>query len=167
MNVRRLRLRALHIMLDLARNGVHEVNGNNRGPMVDQIIDYAHGDRGEPWCVDGVIWSYGHAGSKIVRPGYTRAVSAMLVKGLHVTKRASPGCIVRYVFDHTGLLVGWRRLVLGKFRRCPRWLATHIETVECNTGSSGAVSDSAGGTDGAKRKIRAIGLVADFLKVDA
>jgi hypothetical protein len=166
MNTRKLRLAALRIMLDLARNGVHEVNGNNRGPMVDRIIKYAGGDLGEPWCVDGVIWSYGHAGSTVVKPGYPRAVSLMRVKGVHVTRKARPGCIVRFVFDHTGLLVGWRRMIAGKLRRCPRWLATHVVTVECNTGSTGAVSDSASGTDGCKVKIRALDLVQDFLYVE-
>lgn len=166
MDTKKLRLAALRVMLDLARNGVHEVNGNNRGPMVDKIIRYAGGDLGEPWCVDGVIWAYGHAGSKVVRPGYPRAVRLMKVNGVHVTKKARPGNIVRYVFDHTGLLVGWRRQVRGRFVRCPRWLATHILAVECNTGSTGAVSDSAAGTDGCKVKLRAIELVQDFLYVD-
>jgi hypothetical protein len=128
--------------------GVHEQGGNNRGPMVDRIIRYAHGDLGEPWCVDTVIWSYGHAGSEVVKPGYPRAVSAMLVAGVVRTTTPQPGDIVRFTFDHTGLLV-----------------ADHGSSVETIDGNTGAGNHSDGTSDGVARKHRARSLVQDFLHV--
>lgn len=145
--------------------GVAEVGGNNRGRRVDEIIRYAKGALGEPWCVDFVIWCYGHAGSKIVRPGFTRAVAYMLAGGVVQTSSPRLGDPVRYSFDHTGLFVGWRRLIAGRYVACPKPLATHIEAVEGNTGAAGAVSDSSSGKDGVKRKIRHRSLVSDFLRV--
>ncbi|HXU65363.1 MAG TPA: hypothetical protein VN962_26870, partial [Polyangia bacterium] len=96
-----LRLRALGNMLDLARDHVLEQGGNNRGPVVDKIIKYAKGQLGEPWCVDTVIYAYGHAGSKHMRPGSPRAVRLMLQRGVQRVARskARPGDVVRYVFD--------------------------------------------------------------------
>lgn len=160
-----MRLAALRNMLKLAREHVREVGGNNRGGTVDKIIAYAHGALGEAWCVDGVIWAYGHAGSKIVKPGFTRAVRYMNGAGVRVVRWfPRPGHIVRYTFDHTGLLVGFRRRVRGRWVRCPRQLATHIMTVECNTSSTGAVgSDINDGTDGCYVKVRDKRLVRDYL----
>jgi hypothetical protein len=166
MDSKKLRLAALNIVLDLARKHVAEQGGNNRGLNVDPIIRYAQGQVGEPWCVDTVIYAYGHAGSKYMRPGSPRAVRLMVQPGVHVTKKAAPGCPVRYIFDHTGLLVGWRRQVGGKFVRCPRWLATHIMAVEGNTSASGSMlSDSRNGGDGVYYKIRPLSVVQDFLYV--
>lgn len=130
--------------------GVSEAGGNNRGPMVEKIIHYALGVVPEPWCVDFVIWAYGHAGSKIVKPGYPRAVRFMVVKGVVPTTAPRPGDIVRYTFDHTGLFV--------------RDLGTSIETIEGNTGTGGAVSDGSSG-DGVHRRVRAKSLVRDYLRV--
>lgn len=142
-----LAARALAIQTGLL--GVHEQGTNNRGPMVDQIIRYAGGDLGEPWCVDTIIWSYGHAGSTIVRPGYTRAVSAMKVAGV-VATAPFPGCIVRFTFDHVGLLV-----------------ADHGSVVETIDGNTGDGDRSDGTSDGVARKFRAKSLVHDYLRVTA
>jgi hypothetical protein len=128
--------------------GVHEVGGNNRGPMVDRIIRYADGELGEPWCVDGVIWSYGHAGSEVVKPGYPRAVSMMVVPGVVHTTTPQPGDIVRFTFDHTGLLV--------------KDHGSAVETIDANTGAG---DHSDGTSDGVARKLRARSLVKDFLHV--
>lgn len=167
MKSRRLRLRALRIMLDLARAGVRESAGNNRGPMVDRITDYARGQRGEPYCVNGVIWAYGHAGSTVVRPGFPRAVRLMDVPGVHITLNPKAGCPIRYRFDHTGLLIGWRRYVRGRLVRCPRKYATHLLAVEANTSASGAleVSDGHSRGDGIHVKVRPLGQVQDYLYV--
>jgi Putative peptidoglycan binding domain len=128
--------------------GVHEQGGNNRGPVVDKIIKFAGGELGEPWCVDGIIWSYGHAGSQIVKPGYTRAVKSMAVPGVEPTSTPQPGDIVRYNFDHAGLLV-----------------ALHGSAVESIDANTGAGNHSDGTMDGVARKLRARSLVRDFLHV--
>lgn len=128
--------------------GVHEQGANNRGPKVDEIIRYAHGDLGEPWCVDTVIWSYGHAGSKVVKPGFPRAVSMMHVPGLVGISSPQPGDIVRFTFDHTGLLA--------------RDHGSVVETIDGNTGA-GDHSDGTG--DGVARKFRSKSLVHDYLRV--
>ena len=128
--------------------GVHEQGANNRGPMVDKIIRFAEGDLGEPWCVDGVIWSYGHAGSQVVKPGYPRAVSLMVVSGVERTTTPQPGDIVRFTFDHTGLLVADH--------------GSAVETIDANTGAG---DHSDGTSDGVARKLRSRGLVKDFLHV--
>ena len=144
--------------------GTMESGGNNRGRKVEEVIHYAQGQVPEPWCVDFIIWCFGHAGSKIVKPGFPRAVALMLTGGVVRTASPKRGAIVRYLFDHTGMFVGWRRLIAGHYVACPKAIATHIETVEGNTGASGAVSDG-NGNDGVYRKIRARSLVRDFLDV--
>jgi hypothetical protein len=166
-----LRMRALENMLELAREHVVEQGGNNRGPMVGRIIEYAHGIIGEPWCVDTIIYAYGHAGSRDERPGSPRAVRLMAQPGVRITRAPRPGDIVRYSFPgnpyaHTGLLVGWRRLIHGRYIRCPRALATHLVAVEGNTTSTGALeSDSRDGGDGVHIKTRPRTLAADYLSV--
>lgn len=149
--------------------GIREVGGNNRGAAVERIIRYALGVVPEPWCVDGVIWCYGHAGSVVVKPGYPRAVRMMLVPGVAQTSDPQLGDPVRFTFDHTGLFGGWRRLLLGRYVACPKPLATHLLTREFNTGGAGALTSDggAGGTDGVYEKVRHRSLVADFLRVGA
>jgi len=140
--------------------------GHNRGRRVDEIVRYAGGDLGEAYCVDGMIWCYGHAGSQIVRRGYTRAVRYMLTTGLRATAYPRRGDLIRFVFDHTGMFGGWRRLIRGRYVACPRSMATHILTREFNTSSSGAQSSDANdGTDGCYEKIRHRSLVRDYLIV--
>jgi tellurite resistance protein len=132
--------------------GVMEVGGNNRGRKVLEIIHYAGGPGPEAWCVDFVIWCYGHAGSTAVRPGFTRAVRFMKATGLVPTSAPKRGDIVRYTFDHTGLFVK------------DNGNGT-ITTIEGNTGHSGAVSDSKTGGDGVYIKVRSKSLVRDYLRV--
>lgn len=159
-----LRLRAWKIAGALV--GETESSGHNRGPEVDRVIRYAKGDLGEPYCVDGVIYSYGKAGSKIIRPGFPRAVRNMLVTGMRLIRVPRTGHIVRFTFDHTGLFGGWyRQRPDGRFVRAPRALATHLRTREFNTSALGALSSDANdGTDGIYEKYRAKGLVQDFLR---
>jgi Putative peptidoglycan binding domain len=127
---------------------VHEQGANNRGPIVDQIIRYADGQLGEPWCVDTVIWCYGHAGSKIVKPGFTREVSQMLQAGLVRTTTPQPGDICRFIFDHTAILVEDLGSVIGSI-----------------DGNTGAGNHSDGTDDGVALKYRPRSLVSDFLHV--
>ena len=132
--------------------GVMEVGGNNRGSKVLEIIRYAGGPGPEAWCVDFVIWCYGHAGSTAVRRGFTRAVRYMHAAGLVTTAAPKRGDIVRYRFDHTGIFVK------------DNGNGT-ITTIEGNTGRVGAVSDSRTGGDGVYIKVRSKTLVLDYLRV--
>ena len=162
---RPLRVKAWHIAGQLV--GDTESAGHNRGPAVDKVIRYAQGDLGEAYCVDGVIYSYGKAGSKIVKPGFPRAVRMMLVTGVRKILAPRVGDIVRFTFDHTGLFGGWyRQRPDGSYVRSPRLLATHLRTREFNTSALGALSSDANdGTDGIYEKYRAKSLVSDFLRV--
>lgn len=163
MTALRLRLKAVkHARIHV---GNMELGGNNRGYWVERIIKYAQGTVPEAWCVDFVIWCYGHAGSTRVKPGFTRAVRYMFPaphSDLIQVSQPHLGNIVRYTFDHTGLFLngcnayGSRRL----------WrFATHIKTIEGNTGATGAESDSSTGGDGVYVKIRSRALVRDYLRV--
>jgi len=130
----------------LARH-IIEVGGNNRGTAVEEIINYAGGDVPEPWCVDFVIWCYGHAGSKVVKPGWYRAVRYMNESGTVKTTAPLRGDIVRFTFDHTGIYAKDNG-------------DGTITTIEGNTGPA-AGNDG----DGLYRKTRSKGLVRDYLRV--
>jgi len=158
-----LRVRALKQAERLV--GVVEEGGNNVGKVVNKIIEANGGALGEPWCGDFVAFCYRNAGSKAV----TRAWAAVaLFLGVFGIKRVSipePGDLVRYTFDHVGMFRRWVRQVEGQWVGCGRADAEAIETIEGNTGDVGAVSDSSGGGDGVKRKIRTFDLVNDYLRV--
>lgn len=147
---RPLRLKAL----DHARAliGVMEQGGNNAGPMVLKIIRANGGSGPEPWCGDFQAFCYRAAGSKAV----TRAwASVRALGGLFGIRRVTsplPGDLVRFTFDHVGM-----------FEK-DNGDGT-ITTIEGNTGSVGAVSDSSTGGDGVYRKRRAKNLVNDYLRV--
>lgn len=147
-----LRVRALNEARKQLALNVVEQGGNNRGEAVERIIKYALGAAGEPWCVDFVIWCYGHAGSKYVRPGFTRAVRFMKDYGVVATLTPKPGDIVRYTFDHTGIVVQDNG-------------DGTITTIEGNTGHDPNVSDSTSGGDGVHERRRSKTLVLDFLRV--
>ena len=132
--------------------GVMERGGDNRGRKVEEIIRFAHGALAEEWCVDFLIWCYGHAGSTAVRPGFTRAVRFMLAPGLVATSTPQRGDIVRYTFDHTGMFVK------------DNGNGT-ITTIEGNTTATGAVSASSTGGQGVYVKIRSKSGVRDYLRV--
>lgn len=155
---RPLRVRALDEAREALGRHIFETGGNNRGPQVEAIIEYAHGQVPEPWCVDFDIWCYGHAGSTVVRPGFPRAVRLMLTAGTR-EGAALAGRMVRYTFDHTGIFVCWCN---SAGQRRPKLLASHIKAIEGNTGAAGAVSDG-NGSDGVYEKVRARSLVQDFL----
>lgn len=144
-----MRLRALEAAESLV--GVMEIGGNNRGPVVNRIILANDGAIGEPWCGDFVAYCYRQAGSKAVTRSWASVRLLGSVAG--VTKVAKPmaGDLVRFNFDHVGMFV--------------RDAGAFIETIEGNTGASGAVSDSATGGDGVYRKRRPKSLVADYLRV--
>lgn len=131
--------------------GVMEQGGNNTGPMVDKIIKANGGDIGEPWCGDFIAYVYRQAGSKAVTRSWASVRALSAVAGVKRVGTPQPGDLVRFKFDHVGMYVK----EAGMF----------IETIEGNTGASGAVSDSKTGGDGVYRKRRAKNLVNDYLRV--
>ena len=131
--------------------GVMEQGGNNTGPMVNKIITANGGDIGEPWCGDFIAYCYRQAGSKAVTRSWASVRLLGGVQGVRRVKTPQAGDLVRFNFDHVGMYVK----EAGMF----------IETIEGNTGASGAVSDSKTGGDGVYRKRRAKSLVNDYLRV--
>ena len=131
--------------------GVMEQGGNNTGPMVNKIIKANGGDIGEPWCGDFIAYCYRQAGSKAVTRSWASVRALGGIQGVKRVKTPQAGDLVRFNFDHVGMYVK----EAGMF----------IETIEGNTGASGAVSDSKTGGDGVYRKRRAKSLVNDYLRV--
>ena len=131
--------------------GVMEQGGNNTGPMVNKIIKANGGDIGEPWCGDFIAYCYRQAGSKAVTRSWASVRALGGIGGVKQVKTPQAGDLVRFNFDHVGMYVK----EAGMF----------IETIEGNTGASGAVSDSKTGGDGVYRKRRAKSLVNDYLRV--
>jgi len=131
--------------------GVMEQGGNNTGPMVNKIIKANGGDIGEPWCGDFIAYCYRQAGSKAVTRSWASVRALGGIQGVRRVKTPQAGDLVRFNFDHVGMYVK----EAGMF----------IETIEGNTGASGAVSDSKTGGDGVYRKRRAKTLVNDYLRV--
>lgn len=142
--------RAVAVAEDLV--GVMEQGGNNAGPMVSKIILANGGFVGEPWCGDFVAYCYRNAGSKSVTRSWAAVRLLSGVAGLKVVSTPRRGDLVRFTFDHVGIFL--RDLGNGE-----------IETIEGNTGASGAVSDSSTGGDGVYRKCRAKELVNDYVRV--
>lgn len=134
--------------------GVMEVGGNNRGEKVMEIIRANGGTGPEPWCGDFMAYCYRRAGSKSVSRAWAAVRLYLPHTGLKRTSSPQQGDIVRFTFDHVGMFV--RDLGNGT-----------IETIEGNTGRSGAVSDSRTGGDGVYRKIRTKGVVQDYIHVSA
>lgn len=158
MTYRKLRLRALHVMLEWERENVHEKGGNNRGAEVEAIIRKAGGTPGEPWCGDTVAAAYLTAG---IHPRYvTRAWAYVptLARVLAKVRSPRPGHIVTYDFqgdgteDHTGLFLRWVNRAAGVF-----------EAVEGNTGTGGAQSDGQG--DGVHIRRRTTSQVAGWRRI--
>ena len=158
MPYKKLRLRALHVMLQWEREHVHEKGGNNRGPEVDAIIRKAGGTPGEPWCGDTVAAAYLTAG---IKPRYvTRAWAYVPTLGrvLARVRNPQPGHVVLYDFqqdgeeDHTGLFLRWVDRKQGVF-----------QAVEGNTGTGGARTDGQG--DGVHTRTRTTSQVAGFRRI--
>jgi hypothetical protein len=148
----KLPLRELAYQQAQALIGVMEQGGNNTGPMVTRIIRTNGGMGPEPWCGDFVAYCYRLAGSKAVTRSWAAVRLLFGVAGIHRTTSPERGDLVRFTFDHVGLF--GRDLGNGM-----------IETIEGNTGSSGAVSDSSTGGDGVYVKHRSKSLVNDYLRV--
>ena len=132
--------------------GVMEVGGNNAGAKVTEIIRANGGTGPEPWCGDFVAYCYRLSGSKAVTRNWAAVRLLRGAGGVTGTRKPRRGDLVRYSFDHVGMFVRDRG-------------DGTIETIEGNTGASGAVSDSRTGGDGVYRKIRSKSLVKDYLRV--
>lgn len=148
---RPLRLKALDVGKSFV--GIMEQGGNNTGAGVARIIRIGGGNPADrpPWCGFTVAACYRLAGSKLVDYRWAAVRLLPLVPGLKRVKKPLPGDLVRYTFDHVGMFV--------------RDAGMFIETIEGNTGASGAVSDSATGGDGVYVKRRPKTLVRDYLRV--
>lgn len=157
-----LRLRALEQAKAVLKQHVTEQGGNNRGTAVEKIIKEGGGLPGQAWCGWFMAAVYKRAGSKAM-DWHAGAVRLWLgIGGVKVTTTPRAGNAVRYTFDHIGMFVGWCD-PSGKI--IPRSRATHILTIEGNTGTAGAVSDNPAGGDGVYEKVRPLGLVRDFLDI--
>lgn len=144
--------------------GVREHGGNNRGTKVMEIIRANGGTGPEPWCGDFVAWCYRRAGSEAVTRSWAAVRLLGSLSGMkRIGKRdAVPGDIVRFTFDHTGIV---EHYCDSAGRKVGADRATHMATIEGNTGSDGAASDSAGGGDGVHRRRRSLALVKDCVMV--
>lgn len=133
--------------------GVMEQGGNNVGAQVEQIIREGGGLRGQAWCGWFCAAVYKRAGSKA--PDWHWGAVRLYVPLSGVRRTASPqrGDLVRFTFDHIGMFVRFHP-------------DGTIETIEGNTGASGAVSDSKTGGDGVYRKRRPQHLVRDYLRIE-
>lgn len=131
--------------------GVMEVGGNNRGPEVERIIRSGGGVAGDAWCGWFNAHCYRVAGSKAITWQWGAVRLYLPLPGLRRVAKPEPGDIVRFTFDHTGLFVADH--------------GDEIETIEGNTGLTGAVSDSTTGGDGVYRKRRPKTLVRDYIEV--
>lgn len=142
--------------------GVMESGANNAGVPYSRY-QKSNGAVGyEPWCGDFIAWCYRKAGSKRVQRLWAAVRYLRGLVGIRVTHNPLRGDIVTFTFDHVGMFVAWCD---ASGRTTSTALATHIRTIEGNTGASGAVSDSKTGGDGVYEKVRARSLVADFLRV--
>ncbi len=145
-----VRLRAYAVAA--SQVGVRESGGNNRGTRVTEYIRSNGGTGPEPWCGDFLAYCFRKAGSRRVSRPWAAVRLLRGLPGISPTSSPQKGDLVRFNFSHVGMFV--RDLGGGT-----------IETIEGNTGSSGAVSDSRTGGDGVYRKRRSKSLVDDYLRV--
>jgi len=157
-----MRLRAYAEAKRMHDMHIREV-GFNRGAKVVEIIRANGGVAGEAWCGDFVAWCYRKADSKSVSRAWASASSVAGHAGVKKTSDPLKGDLLYYTFDHIGMFVSWCD---ASGNEVDKHRATHVSTIEGNTGSSGALrNDSAGGGDGVYRKVRARGTVAYFMHV--
>lgn len=137
--------------------GVMEEGGNNTGPEVDKIIRANGGVIGEPWCGDFVAYCYRKAGSTKVDRAWASVNAIETGNQGDFTRITNPGRgdIVTFSFSHTGHFSHWINRKQGLFA-----------TIEGNTGSVGATSDSLTGGDGVYAKNRSTSLGVMFWRVN-
>ena len=131
--------------------GIMERGGNNVGPEVEQLIREGGGRAGDAWCGWSLAAWYKRAGSKLVTWQMGAVRLWLPLTGIKRVAKPERGDPVRFTFDHIGMFVADH--------------GDEIETIEGNTGATGAVSDSSTGGDGVYRKRRPKSLVRDYLRV--
>lgn len=147
------------LALDIARQeiGVREVGPNNHGERVEeyQAYDCLPG-AGYAWCNSFVDYCFAKAGRPLDELSRSAGVELTLALARQrgwVVSDPMPGDLVVFTFSHIGFVDSVR----------PSGHA--IVTIEGNTGSAGAVSDSTIGGDGVYHKMRAMELVRAFIRV--
>lgn len=133
--------------------GVMESGGNNRGWRVTKIIRANGGIGPEPWCGDAMAYCYRLAGSKIVDRRWAAVRLYLEIDGIKRVTAPIPGDLIRFTFDH-----------IGGIDEC-EIEPGFDQTLEGNTGKTGAVSDSTTGGDGFYVKRRHHSLRKDYLRV--
>lgn len=147
------------LALDRARQeiGVMEQGANNHGERVEffQTFDSLPGE-GYAWCNSFVDAMFELAGRPLVETYKSAGVELTLARAKAlgwVVATPQPGDLVVFTFSHIGFVDEVHD-------------GTHtITTIEGNTGSSGAVSDSSTGGDGVYRKVRSMSLVRAYIRV--
>lgn len=142
--------------------GIMEHGGNNQGQAVMRIIKENGGTGPEAWCGDFVAHCYRVARSQHVSRAWAGVRNLGNVPGTKYVQHPRGGDLAIFTFDHVGIVVTYCDKN-GKTRT--RRKATHVKTIEGNTGKSGAVSDSATGGDGVYTKIRSLDLVKHWVRV--
>lgn len=153
-------------MLNLAARGVREEGANNRGRIVDMIEDAdSLGGHGYPWCAATVQYAARMAtGARItagkVVGGYWIAGGTAAVGLIHNAAKAAGILVTRprrgdlALFDFGS---GWPTDHIGAVERVlGLGPVLFLQTVEGNTGPTGAVSDPGTGGDGVYRKRRIV-----------
>lgn len=140
--------------------GVREHGANNHGPKVQeyQTHDSLPGS-GYAWCNSFVDFCMDVSGCEHIAHKLGRSASVELTfhNGVNLGWYRAPGLapqpgwLVVYTFSHIGIV---KDPAQGS-----------IETIEGNTGPTGAVSDSKGGGDGVYDKIRSTSLVRGYIAI--
>lgn len=135
--------------------GVREVGANNHGPRVEwyQTFDSLPGE-GYAWCNSFVDGMFATAGRPLKETRLSAGVQLTLAYAKQlgwVVATPAKGDLVVFTFDHIGFV--------------DEVHPTYLITIEGNTGSSGAVSDSKRGGDGVYRKTRSRSLVQAYIRV--
>jgi hypothetical protein len=167
-----LRERALDIMLQMEKHGVHETT-KNRSPFIDYMKEYVNGyTDSEPWCADAVTYCYKKASENIwpkqgcfnhrYCPSWLDTARRSLCGLGIITRNIRKGDVVLFDWDGDGIAdhVGLVRISLpGVFRVT----AGPIPTTEGNTG---ATDSGLGFGDGVHSKWRTRKSVIAFVKVE-
>jgi hypothetical protein len=139
-----LRVRALAEAQALHRH--HGGRRQQHGPEVLAFIRENGGTGPESWCGDFVAHCYRKvAGARWSSAAGLPSGSLGFLTGMRMSQVRDllPGMIVCYTFDHTGIFVEYLKLMGTQYVPCLPSQATHIKTIEGNTGRSGAVSATA------------------------
>ncbi len=157
-----LQQRALSEMWKLV--GILESGGNNRGASVERIQHAVGGRTGDAWCGWTVAYAYQQAGCTTVNQFWGSVANYGHINGQHVLgHKCRGGDPVVYTFDHVGAVVTFA----DKHGHPCNWRkAHHVVAIEGNTGTIGALSDSANGHDGVRVKLRSLELVDRFVRVE-